>query len=204
MEFIYTDDFSVYDAVLSKRIKDCICKHVMYHEAGKAKLVYDLSSAIGYDSVMWGYGSGIFKDAEMNRKIKLNTIQRMIYKGYTGPFRVVIDENDVPWIDNLHSAIRDVFVFGDDVRICDTRCYIIDMRTVPVTVVDVRNTLSMLMPDIFGAIISSRERIDKICPSLKNVNYTISDFMMDNCIYKSELTISDNFFDNYIKKIIDL
>lgn len=65
----------------------------------------------------------------------------MIYKQWNRPYRIVIDYNGALWIDNLHSAIRDIIVYGKDTKILDTQFYLIGLSAIPPIVVNYKNNL---------------------------------------------------------------
>lgn len=197
MKFIYTNDYSDYTYVLEKKIVDCHCKHVMSLESVKAQEVYNESKNIGYNHVIWGYGSGLYKNIDSNRTVQLHTIGRMIYKGFNRQFRVVIDKYNTIWVDNLHSAIRDILIFGEDITFGETKCYIVDMRNEIPIVVDVDNTVSNNIIDIEGCIKASQERCERTSKKLQEINYTIREFMEDNDITKNTLNIDEKYFNEY-------
>lgn len=120
-DFIYTSDYSKYKEILKTPIIKCVCKHIMNLDGEKAQQVFIASNKIGYNKCVWGYGMKIYENEEENRLIQIHTINKMICKGFIKPFRVVIDEAGVPWIDNLHSALRDIIVYGKEVTLEKSR-----------------------------------------------------------------------------------
>lgn len=199
-DFIYTSDYSKYKEILRTPITKCICKHVMNLDGEKAQQVFTASNKVGYNKCLWGYGSKIYENEEENRLIQLNTITRMIYKGFIRPFRVVIDEAGVPWVDNLHSAIRDILIYGEGVTLGECRLYIVDARTTPYTVVDINNTVNKDLYDINGMLQTSEDRINRICSELRDINYTIEEFMDENNINIESMKIDKDWIVECKKK----
>lgn len=187
LNFIYSENATAYSEIENRPLRDCICKHVMCLKSEKSKAVYEESVRIGYKQVMWGFGSGIWKNPDQNRIIQMQCIRRMLYKKYNGPYRIVIDKAGEPFVDNLHTAIRELILYGGDVKIKDTKHYMVDTRTNPYTIVNVDGTVRQNFPDIAGCLKVSNDRLSRITPKLKSINYTIFEFMHDNNITKEKL-----------------
>lgn len=206
MDFIYKEEPVGYEYVLKRQIKDTLCKHTMcYIEneelkffSNKAKRVFEASRDIGYNWTLWGYSSKSYLDYDRNRIGQLHTIMRMVYKRFTRGFRVVIDKDGTPWIDNLHSAIRDILVYGEDVKICDVDYYIIDLFN-DLPIVTSNGILSDSIKEIKDAISVGYDRLSRISSDIKNINYTIGEFMSEHHINKYECGISDDMIKNYIE-----
>lgn len=199
MQFLYTDDLSGYQKILNSRIVDMPCKHVMNLESEKARALRDASVNCGYYNVLWGYGTGICSNYSDNRIVQIHTVSKMIYKCLSDPFRIVIDRTGYAWIDNLHSAIRDVIVFGDGIRVSDARFYIVDLsRDVPVAAGD--GTLSHSIDDIMGAVDVAVKRDQRVNDAVRAVGYTIGEFMKDNLISREAVNLPDECFALYVSQ----
>lgn len=197
-EFTYTENADRYDPLFSQKLVDLRCKHVLRHDSEKAKDLYRRSNRFGYPQVVWGYGAGIYRNEDANRIIQIQTIRRMIYKQLTQPFRLVIDDGGVLWVDNLHSCIRDILVYGTDVRLRDTRFYLIDLARYCPIVVNRGDTLSRNLDDIEGAIWSAQKRNSRTNPQIRQVNYTIGEFMAENEITTEALQLPPEMYDAYL------
>lgn len=196
MEFVFTDSTNGYERYFSLKIKDCICKHVLSLNQPKAQKVYHASSGIGYEKVIWGYGSGLYKHPELNRTAQICQIQKMIYKGIYNPIRCVIDKNSVLWIDNLHGAISNILTKGDDVKLEDCQIYIVDMRNDIPKIVDVRSSVIFDKNAINGCLKNAQDRINRISLELYEINYTIGEFMKDNRISWDAMTLDKSRYFN--------
>lgn len=197
MDFQYTEDISRYEPLFSQSLKSLRCKHVMMLTSDKAKELYDCSRQFGYPQVMWGYGSGLYKNESTNRLVQLHTIRRMIYKQVIRPFRLVIDEGGVLWVDNLHSCIRDILVFGDDVCLKDTAFYIIDLgHSIPI-IVNRNHCVHPNLTEISGAIVSAQKRNQRTNPKIRRVFYTIEEFMTDNQITLDAIGLDPSVYEAY-------
>lgn len=197
MDFVYLEDYADYEQMLDVRIKDCICKHVLRLGSDKANKVYQISESIGYQKVIWGYGQGLSVFPTRNKTINMWKMQAMIYDGVIRPVRLVIDKNGVLWVDNLHTAIKDILVLGDDTKLSDIIVYIVDMRTSPVTVVSINDSVVKNFNAIVGAIKSAKDRLERVSSELYDVGYTIGNFMEDNEITLSEFTLTSEQIDKY-------
>ena len=197
MDFTYTENIAPHQKYLEAKLTDCLCKHVMDLSSEKAKAVADKSIRIGYPQAIWGYGSEIYKNPEEDRIIQLQTIRKMIYKQWNRPYRIVIDYNGALWIDNLHSAIRDIIVYGKDTRILNTQFYLIDLSDIPPIVVNYKNNLDPSLKNVKGAILASVKRANRANGDIRNIGYTIGEFMQENKISKDAINLSENHYRNY-------
>lgn len=196
-DFLYTEDVSPYEGFFSSRILDLPCKHVLRLASEKANALYQASVAIGYPQTIWGYGSGIYLKPEENRWVQLHTIRRMIYKQFVNPFRLVIDTAGVCWPDNLHSAIRDVLVFGEHITLFDVWCYTVDLRGATPVVVNRKDALRKDVSDIFGAIEAARKRDMRAGGAVRAVGYTIGEFIVENGITREALGLTEPYYTAY-------
>lgn len=199
--FLYTDDYSDYKKMLNVKITDCLCKHVMTLNTRKAQAVYMEAQKVGYHKVMWGYGQNLSKYPAKNREAQLMTIQRMIYDLYNHAIRIVIDKEGILWIDNLHTAIKDVLVYGENQIIGDSKIYIVDLSQDIPKIVNINGSVSDSVYDIENAIVSAKTRLKRITPELSQIKYTIGDFMKDNNINRECLTLDEKAYDKYIYEI---
>lgn len=201
--FASNDFWMIITSEVNKKIEelkiiDMPCKHVLSLDSTKAKSLLEASHKIGYDQVMWGYGSGIYQNSEENRIIQINTIRRMIYKGFTRGFRIVVDSSGYVWVDNLHSAIRDIIVWGHDVRIGDVPHYVVDLSSEIVKVMGDRNYISDSLQDIYGAISVSYKRDRRTSDEVRQVGYTIGEFMNENAISRESINLSETIYAQYM------
>lgn len=197
MDFIYTTDLGPWESLLPLKLMHFPCKHVMAVSSEKAQALLDASLNLGYDQVFWGYGEGLYAREGENRMVQLAVIRRMVYKQWMRPFRLVIDKSGTPWIDNLHSAIRDILVFGDDTALSDVGFYVIDLSKGTPVAIDYRGSLSMDVNDILGAVDFAVKRDLRADDAVRAVGYSIGDFFSDNCITRDALRLSDGAFHNY-------
>lgn len=194
MDFVFTESTKGYEEVLNTRMKDTHCKHVMRLSSTKASQFYAESLRIGNEKVMWGYGSGLYRNEGANRIVQLHTIGRMIYKNFDRPFRVVIDETGTIWADNLHCCIRDIMKNGEDAVFGDARIYIVDMsKPIPV-IVSINKTVSDSLNDIRGSIEVAKKRCSRVNDRIREINYTIEDFLHDNNIHRGTLYADGTIF----------
>lgn len=205
MEFTFKDSSTEYKHIQNMKIEDTLCKHVMGiinpngtidFLSSKERLVYEASHKLGYDNTLWGYGDGTYKDYDINRAVQLHTILRMIYKGFNRCFRVVIDKEGIPWVDNLHSGIRDIIVYGNDIKIGDMPHYIVDMsKEIPIIISNGVTFDSII--NIKGAIQVSRKRVQRINKEIKDVNYTIKEFIDLHNINRETIKVTDGIIKKY-------
>lgn len=198
MEFQYTDSMGRYQELLGMPLASLRCKHVMSLLSPKALKQYKYSLETGYPQAVWGYGCGIYKDPEANWEIQVHTIRRMIYKGFCRPFRVVIDSEGIPWADNLHSAIRDILVFGEGLELMGARFYIVDLSGPMPVVADAGGSLSRNLDDIQGAIRSAMERDSRVDGRIRDVHYTIGEFMDENGINREAIGLPKADYGRYL------
>lgn len=205
MEFLFKDLSNDYIDIQNMKIEDTLCKHVIGFInsnggidflSSKERLVYEASHKIGYDRALWGYGTGIYKDYETNRAVQLHSILKMIYKGFKRCFRVVIDKEGVPWIDNLHSGIRDIIVYDNDVTIENVPHYIVDMSKDTPIIVSNGVTFDSIT-NIKGAIRASKARVERVSEEIKEVNHTIKEFMSLHHINKETVGVTDEMIEKY-------
>lgn len=197
MDFVYKTDYTEYNWLLDMKIADTFCKHVLRLNSHKSNMYWDECKRVGVDVAMWGYGSGLWRNEEANRTFQLHRIGRMIYKNFDMPFRVVIDETGMPWVDNLHCSLRDIMKYGADVKFGDVRCYIVDMRYEMPVVIDVNGSVSNSVSDIKGCLVKAEERCKRITQNMRDINYTIRDFIKDNNIARETLFIDGAVFKGY-------
>lgn len=188
-QFIYTENSTEYEDVLNRKIKDCLCKHVMSLKSEKSKEVFKLSQQINYQYVQWGFASKLTSNYEKNREYNLLKINKMINSHLNNAVRIIIDKEGDIWIDNLHSAIRNTFLKNTEICIGDMKIYIIDFsknRYMP-TIVNVNKSLSNKLQDILGAVQVSFDRLDRISKDIKDIHYTIGEFIEENNLVYEEL-----------------
>lgn len=197
MNFTYTDNTDRYSGILEQKICDLQCKHVMVLNSEKAKMVWEESKHIDAMKNMWGYTSGIWKDEKENKLIQMHTIKKMVYKCLYMPFRIVIDTKGFIWTDNLHSSIRDIMVYGTGTKLKDVSCYIIDLRSNIPVVVNVRHSLHNDINDIKGAVHAAYQRNGRISDTIRNINYTVKEFLYDNGINRETIGLNDEMIQAY-------
>jgi len=158
-----------------------MCKHVLFLNSTKACKVYKESVKIGYDKVIWGFGSGIYKRPRDNFIVQKHHIERMIYKNRVIPLRIVIDSKcGAIWLDNLHTAIAYIKLYGEYVALKDIPIYIIDLRQDTPIIVDINGTVRDSVTDIVRAIATAYDRDSRVSKELVKINYKLRDFLNDN------------------------
>ena len=178
----YADDYRDY---LHNKVVDCLCKHVLHEGETSSKVLHE-SEAIGYETCKWGYWLGV--PEEENRICQLFTIRKMLYDGYNRPVRIVIGKDGTLWVDNLHSAIMYLYVYGLNSRLSDIPTYIIDLRNpVPIVVSTYKGSVRDSVSCISGAIWSARRRYVMYNSKIVNLHYTIGEFITENNLYLDEL-----------------
>lgn len=190
MDFTYSENIIPYEEILDLKVVDCLCKHVIRVETDKSYDLLDCSLKMGVPQIYWGYPDGIHTDAEMNRRIQIACIQHAIATKNIKPMRVVLGEQRIPWIDNLHTAIQNIFIYGEDIKIKDCLPYICDLSVTPFKVVSINNSVSGNLGMIKGSIQSAMKRLRRVHSDMYKINYTIKDFMEENEINLSSLTIT--------------
>lgn len=156
-------------------------KHVMCLDSEKAERLYEYSNDAGYPEVMWGHGEGLCRDYRKNRDIQIGRIQRMIYKANVHPIRVVLDSHNIMWVDNLHSAIAHELC-RYDCRLSNVPHYIVmpdDRYTW--RVVDPYNLVDFSRMD--GMLEACAKRLSRVTDDIRDVGYTIGEFIDDNGIW---------------------
>lgn len=181
--FVYTEDLENYQWVLETPILECRSKHVLSLESEKAKMLLEASSEIGYPGCMWGYTSAYLKDPEVNRVCQMFTIHKMLQKGISNSLRVIIGKKNDIWLDNMHTAIRNVLIYGYNVKLKDINMYIVDMRNpqIPV-VVNYNNSLNSSLDDIKAVVDRGENRMNRTKGRVRDINYTACEFINDNNI----------------------
>lgn len=198
--FLYTDDYTEYIKMLDVKITDCLCKQVMTLNTKKAQEVYMEAQKVGNQKVIWGYDQNLSAYPAKNREAQIMSIQRMVFDLFNRAIRVVIDKSGVLWIDNLHTAIKDVIVYGDDHKLIDSNVYIVDMRNDIPKVVDIDGSVSDSVFDITNAVACSVKRVKYITPELYKIKYTIGEFIADNKITRESLTLDEKKYKKYIDR----
>ena len=199
--FLYTDDYAEYRKMLDVKITDCLCKQVLTLNTKKAQEVYMEAQRIGNQKVMWGYEQNLSNYPAKNREVQLMSIQKMIFDLFDRAIRVVIDKEGFLWIDNLHTSVKDVIVYGVDHKLIDSNVYIVDMRGDIPKVVDIDGSVSDSVFDITNAVACSVKRIKYITPKLYKINYTIGEFIKDNGISRENLTLDVKIYDKYVNEM---
>lgn len=196
MRFIYTDKLTEEQlALLYVPIKDCLCKHVM-RMTPRAQQVYNACIDV-YPVVRWGTRIKLLNCPESNWIYQTDKIKRMVAECYKNSIRVVIGDNKQVWIDNLHSAIRDILIYGENHKLVYSRIYVVDLRADTPVVVDVSVGLRDSVKDIIGAIECSYRRMERVDGKLYDIRYTVGEFMKDNNITRESLNLSEDAIDKY-------
>lgn len=186
MEFRYIECSSGYLWLENMLLVDCLCKHVILKPNGnssKCIKYYEEAVKAGYDTVIWGTHSGFSKDPLENRNLQNARIKQMVADGFSSPIRIVlIDIGGIvyAWVDNLHTAIKDILVYGSDIPIGRLSYYIVDLCSFTPTVVDVGGSLRDSIKDIKGAIGCALKRKEYVNQGIINVGYTIGEFIKEN------------------------
>lgn len=185
------------DSVGNLKIRDMRCKHVCSLESFKAQELLRASEAIGYRECMWGEWEGYGNHPELNQTVNRSRIQRFIYDKIIHPVRVVADEEGVLWIDNLHSAIAQVISRGDDCTLAEIPHYIIRSNEEsgwtevydPYRIVDLNK--------LYGALTVADKRLSRVDGNVRNVHYTIGEFMKENNMDREHMTLSFKYYDDF-------
>lgn len=205
MNFEYTSSVAGYENYLTSRVCENFCKHVCRPYSLKAQRVVSISNSLGYTQVFWGYGEGYYSDIEKNRIIQISRIQRFIYDSNVRSIRVVIDKDGDMWFDNLHSTLAHVLCRGgidnaDKIKTYDLPVYIVDMRNNIPKIVDMYRLVEFDREKISGMISVSEKRCGRVSAELKQVGYTIGEFITENGISWNSLTLDKEV---YTKKFIE-
>jgi len=185
------------DYIKRLKIGDTICKHLLLLNSDKSKRIYEMSVERGLN-ILWGFGIGTYKNPEVNRELQLENIRRMIYKQRCSPFRIVISKEGHMYIDNLHSAIRDILVFGEDVTIGEVPYYLIDTSYgIPV----VEGYIHDSVKDIHGAVGCALRRQKYMYDEYIKLGYTIKEFMDENKINRDSVNLPNSKYEDYIKAV---
>lgn len=199
MDFTYSENYKSYEDILDRKVIDCLCKHVIKTDTDKSQRLAEVSRKIGVPHVYWGYPDGLHEHPEMNRQIQLGCIQHGITSKNIKPMRVVLTENRRVWIDNLHTAIQNIIIFGEDVTIGECIPYICDMTVTPFKIVNIEGSVAGNLGMAKGAIQAAVKRLNRVHPEMYEIGYTIRDFMEENNINREALTISQKRIDMYKK-----
>lgn len=197
MQFLYSDRMA-YAKIENLKIRECLSKHALRLESVKAQQLQQEAEKLGHSRI-WGHSYGLARNEEQNRISQLYTVSRMIYEKCKNPFRIVIDDKGCPWIDNLHSAIRDILVYGDQVRIKDVPHYIVDVSFPNPAVFDPDGAIRDSLNDIKGAVQASLKCNSRINDTIRSIGYTIGEFMAENEVTRNSLGINLDLFNEYKK-----
>lgn len=201
MEFLYTDNFDHYMSYLSQPAEEGLCKHVLRNVNNKTRNLVTASEAIDYHHVWWGYGQNLHTDPERNRLINIGIIQKIIYDCHIHPVRLVIDREGWLWADNLHNTIANILCRESGVSFLSMPVYIVDMRGPIPKIADKYHVVDLDREKLKGLLIVSQNRINRVSPQIRKVNYTIREFMNDNDINIGALTLSDfTYYEEFIRK----
>ena len=197
MDFYLSNGPVPHPDAMETRLVDFPSKHVLSLSSEKAGRLWDASLASGYPEAMWGYAAGIHRDARTNRAIQLQTVRKMVYQPFIRPFRMVRDSSGTFWPDNLHSAIRDILVFGDGVKLSEVPFYLIDLSGGVPKVYSHMGALSDSVVSIRAAVESARKRDRRATDAVRAVSYRIADFLADNGIDRDALALPDPVYGAY-------
>lgn len=198
--FTYTDDNTLYQQVLGQPIGSFRSKHVLSCASGRAQALFSASLPL---SPMCKWGAGLFPTDEENLAAQVHTIRQMVRQKHMQPVRIVIDRFGNPWADNLHGAIRDLFVFGDGATFLDVPCYLVDLTKDVPLVVNCRQGLSANMAHIQGAVEAAWKRDSRVDEAVGAARYTIWDLLLDNGITKESLYLPASAYQAYAKAVAE-
>lgn len=181
MNFTYLDDYDKYQDILNIYLKDCLCKHILNINTNKSKELLKECNKINYNGVIWGYCNSFHKDSEINTLIQISIIRNMISKNIKNSIRIIIDPFNNIWVDNLHTAIKEIIINDINIKLKDISIYIIDFKNIdnPI-IVDINNSLDNDLNNIKGAIDCGYKRLSRCNQLIGNINYTINDFLNEN------------------------
>lgn len=190
-KFCYIGERSpVTDKIRIKVVRDMRCKHVCRLNSNKAKDLLAASEQIGYRHCMWGYGEGYGNNPELNRAVQLSRIQRFIYDQTIRPVRIVEDEKGILWADNLHSIISHVIARGNDCILGEIPYYLIRQNhSTEMTEIHDPHKLFDLSR-YYGALTSADMRLSRINDDIRDVRYTIGEFMDENELHRECMTLN--------------
>lgn len=183
-EYIQSVRKSDYQNILNMKVADLHCKHVMKLDGCfKASIVERESAKIGYQWVVWGshQHNSDLRDWKRNREYQRAYINKMIGDGLDNALRIVLLSGGSIWADNLHTAIRNMWVYGDTVKLKDIKCYIVDLSMAidysPIIfsqdgVVDWQRAQGIL--DV------SYKRQSRVNSKIERLYYSIGEFIDDN------------------------
>lgn len=196
--FIYTGERCEFtDAAGYLKIQDMRCKHVCRLESFKAQELLRASRDIGYDQCLWGYGENYGNDPELNRIVQLSRIQRFIYDGFVHPIRIVADDKNVLWIDNMHSAVAQAVSRGEGCTLAEVPYFIVarDQGTGYTQIYDPHKLVDLNRA--YGMLTVADIRLTRVSDNVRRVGYTVGDFMKENEFDKEHMTIGFEHYDNF-------
>lgn len=170
--------------LLNMKLIDMRCKHVLNTSSNKKDLqVLNLSTECGYKWCLWGSHSG----HSGNTDYHIKKIVDMENCGFTRPVRIVVcsypfsPNTKVTWVDNLHTAIYYLRLFGKDLILKEMPFYIVDISEYDDKLYDYQGSLSQSKFDLAGALeCAYHRRIRSNNKELIELNYTVSDLLKAN------------------------
>ena len=198
MKFIVSDNVaSDYRDVLRLALRDCNCRRVIKTDSDKSKKLYDLLKDRP-SKALWGYEDNL---AYFNNNRFLQfmvSIQNMlIFKDFK-PFHIIIDKYGYIWIDNIQVATKDMLITAMDVTIGELNFYIVDLRGDIPVIAGANGAISNDLQDVAKAIeLSEKHFGDSMPMEAREVNYTLKEFLEENGVLPSMITVSNKTISDY-------
>lgn len=180
------ENFKFPNALLNMRLADMYCKHMVksnYCKDSKANKLLAASCKLDYPACEWGFHLSHASDIVYH----INLIERMEGDGYNPIIRIVICKYDfcnksIVWVDNLHSSIKYIRQYGEDVKLRDIPFYVVDITNFDNPVISgYFDNLRKSYKDILGAVSCAYKRFERSnLKELIDVHYTVGDLLKDN------------------------
>ena len=183
IEIIGTADLS---SILEMRLVDLYCKHMIrvdYDKESKANRLLSASRTIGYGYCEWGSHDY----SRSNVFHHLGIIEKMEKDRYNHAIRVVLckypfSDKVIVWTDNLHSTIKYIRQYGEEVKLKDVPFYVVDLSLLShpiISAVDMK-VLRPRLSAIVGAVSSAYFRYEMSnSKDLIDVGYLVGDLLDD-------------------------
>lgn len=189
---INNDDIS--EALLNMKLTDIFCKHVIRNSNNdvqtKAGRLYIESCKLGYEICNWGLHVGHPSDIQYH----INSIVQMEKDKCNHAIRIVVCKYDfcdtpIVWIDSLHSTIKYIREYGENVKLRDIPFYVVDISDYNNPYIHgYKGSLRERYEDILGAVSCAYKRFRRSnSKELIKIEYTVKDFLQDNpMLYNSK------------------
>lgn len=167
---------------LNMELKSLLCKHV-FSLTEKAYALLNASIMIGYDYCLWNVANNKPQDFNYD----MNRILKMEKENYNHALRIIackyeFSDEKYYWCDNIHSAIKYIRQYGDNVELKDLPFYVVDCEeNKKTTVYSYNKSVRLIEKDIIGIVKAADKRYRwSRYKKLVDVSYTIKNFIDDN------------------------